>query len=116
MGSVLTLLSLSELFGALPSTLSGVLFKYGPTGRRELRGVLRDRESAVNTLLDLKRGGITEKEHAQQEGGSEEEPAKPTPAVHGGSQEGEWVYTEPMPRAKMEIPANYHFVTIENPR
>jgi hypothetical protein len=35
---------------------------------------------------------------------------------HGGSQEGEWVYTEPMPRAKMEIPANYHFVTIENPR
>ena len=33
--------------------------------RRELRGVLRDRESAVNTLLYLKRGGITEKEHAQ---------------------------------------------------
>jgi hypothetical protein len=32
--------------------------------RRELRGVLRDRESAVNPLLDLKRGGITEKEHA----------------------------------------------------
>jgi len=32
--------------------------------RRELRGVLRDRESAVNTLLDLKRGGITEREHA----------------------------------------------------
>ncbi|MGC9950156.1 MAG: Mu transposase C-terminal domain-containing protein [Bryobacteraceae bacterium] len=49
--------------------------------RRELRGVLRDRESAVNTLLDLKRGGITEKEHAQQESGSAEEPAKPPPAV-----------------------------------
>ena len=49
--------------------------------RRELRGILRDRESAVNTLLDLKRGGITEKEHAQQESGSAEEPAKPPPAV-----------------------------------
>ena len=30
--------------------------------RRELRGVLRDRQAAVNTLLDLKRGEITEKE------------------------------------------------------
>jgi putative transposase len=29
--------------------------------RRELRGVLRDRQTAVNTLLDLKRGEITEK-------------------------------------------------------
>ncbi|HYP07745.1 MAG TPA: Mu transposase C-terminal domain-containing protein [Bryobacteraceae bacterium] len=28
--------------------------------RRELRGVLRDRQAAVNTLLDLKRGEITE--------------------------------------------------------
>ncbi len=28
--------------------------------RRELRGVLRDRQTAVNTLLDLKRGEITE--------------------------------------------------------
>mgnify|MGYP003465759125 FL=1 len=27
--------------------------------RRELRGMLRDRETAVNTLLDLKRGDIT---------------------------------------------------------
>ena len=44
--------------------------------RRELRGVRRDRESAVNTLLDLKRGGITEKEHAPQESGSTEESAK----------------------------------------
>jgi hypothetical protein len=29
--------------------------------RRELRGLLRDRQTAVNTLLDLKRGEITEK-------------------------------------------------------
>src|SRR5207249_2786195 len=29
--------------------------------RRELRDVLRDRQTAVNTLLDLKRGEITEK-------------------------------------------------------
>ena len=29
--------------------------------RRELRGVLRDRQAAVNTLLDFKRGEITEK-------------------------------------------------------
>ncbi len=48
--------------------------------RRELRGVLRDRESTVNTLLDLKRGGITEKEHAPQESGSAAKPAK-LPAV-----------------------------------
>ena len=32
--------------------------------RRELRGVLRDRQTAVNTLLDLKRGEITEKNDA----------------------------------------------------
>ena len=32
--------------------------------RRELRGVLRDRQSAVDTLLDLKRGEATEKEDA----------------------------------------------------
>lgn len=31
--------------------------------RRELRGVLRDRQAAVSTLLDLKRGEITEKEN-----------------------------------------------------
>ena len=49
--------------------------------RRELRGILRDRESAVNTMLDLKRGRITEKEHAQQESGSAEESAKPPSAV-----------------------------------
>jgi putative transposase len=32
--------------------------------RRELRGVLRDREAAVNTLLEMKRGDSTEKEDA----------------------------------------------------
>ena len=32
--------------------------------RRELRGVLRDRQTAVDTLLDLKRGEVTEKEDA----------------------------------------------------
>ncbi len=32
--------------------------------RRELRGVLRDRQNAVDTLLDIKRGEITEKEDA----------------------------------------------------
>jgi len=44
--------------------------------RRELRGVLRDRQATVNTLLDLKRGEITEKE---------DEPAKdkPTTSVPG---------------------------------
>jgi putative transposase len=39
--------------------------------RRDLRGVLRDRENAVNTLLDRKRGEFTEKEHAQEESKSE---------------------------------------------
>jgi putative transposase len=32
--------------------------------RRELRGVLRDRQTAVDTLLDLKRGEAAEKEDA----------------------------------------------------
>ena len=32
--------------------------------RRELRGVLRDRQAAVDTLLEMKRGEITEKEDA----------------------------------------------------
>jgi len=40
--------------------------------RRELRGVLRDRQTAVNTLLDLKRGEITEK--------NDEPPATDQPA------------------------------------
>ena|SRR5262245_11044332 len=33
--------------------------------RRDLRGILRDRQSAVETLLDVKRGGSTETEDAQ---------------------------------------------------
>jgi putative transposase len=40
--------------------------------RRELRGVLRDRQTAVNTLLDLKRGEITEN--------NDEQPARDKPA------------------------------------
>lgn len=32
--------------------------------RRELRGVLRDRQSAVEALLEIKRGDIMEKEDA----------------------------------------------------
>jgi putative transposase len=40
--------------------------------RRELRGVLRDRQTAVNTLLDLKRGEITED--------NDEQPARDKPA------------------------------------
>jgi putative transposase len=41
--------------------------------RRELRGVLRDRQAAVSTLLDLKRGEITEKEDVPPD-----PPGKPT--------------------------------------
>lgn len=37
--------------------------------RRELRGVLRDRQAAVDTLLEMKRGEITEKEDAPPEAG-----------------------------------------------
>src|ERR1039458_2012429 len=40
--------------------------------RRELRGVLRDRQTAVNTLLDLKRGEIT--------ANNDEQPARDKPA------------------------------------
>ncbi len=43
--------------------------------RRELRGVLRDRQSTVDTLLEIKRGEIPEKEDAQT---AEESPAKPS--------------------------------------
>jgi putative transposase len=45
--------------------------------RRELRGVLRDRERAVTTLLDVKRGGIRENEHAQQDSSSTGQSAQP---------------------------------------
>src|SRR5580692_10556890 len=37
--------------------------------RREFRGVLRDRQAAVDTLLEMKRGEITEKEDAPPEAG-----------------------------------------------
>jgi putative transposase len=37
--------------------------------RRELRGVLRDRQAAVDTLLQMKRGEITEKEDAPPKSG-----------------------------------------------
>jgi putative transposase len=52
--------------------------------RRELRGVLRDRQSAVDTLLEIKRGEITEKDHAPP--AATEEPAAtkqsaPTPTL-----------------------------------
>ena len=43
--------------------------------RRELRGVLRDRQNAVDTLLEMKRGEITEKEDAQP---ADEATAKPS--------------------------------------
>jgi putative transposase len=48
--------------------------------RRELRGVLRDRQAAVNTLLDLKRGEITEKED---ESSTPAERTTTTPSMSG---------------------------------
>ena len=47
--------------------------------RRELRGVLKDRQAAVDTLLQMKRGEIMEKEDAQPEAGDKPttEPSKP---------------------------------------
>ena len=49
--------------------------------RRELRGVLRDRQAAVDTLLDLKRGEVTEKEDAPSEpSGPTNEPSEKRPA------------------------------------
>ena len=46
--------------------------------RRELRGVLRDRQAAVNTLLDLKRGEITEKNDEPPASDKPENRAAPT--------------------------------------
>ena len=43
--------------------------------RRELRGMLRDRETAVNTLLDLKRGAITT--HKDDPPAATDTPARP---------------------------------------
>jgi putative transposase len=48
--------------------------------RRELRGVLRDRQAAVDTLLQMKRGEITEKEDAPPEAG-DKPTTKPKPSV-----------------------------------
>jgi len=45
--------------------------------RRELRGILRDRQSAVDTLLEIKRGDITEKEDARP-AAARSDPAKPS--------------------------------------
>lgn len=47
--------------------------------RRELRGILQDRQAAVDTLIDLKRGEITEKEHDSQERAAA--PTRPTPRL-----------------------------------
>ena len=49
--------------------------------RRELRGVLRDRQTAVNTLLDLKRGESTEKEDAPSEAGENTTPKPSAPQL-----------------------------------
>ncbi|MBX3327724.1 MAG: transposase, partial [Nitrospira sp.] len=49
--------------------------------RRELRGVLRDRERAVTTLLDVKRGGIRENDHAQQDSSSAGPSTTPSSAL-----------------------------------
>jgi putative transposase len=49
--------------------------------RRELRGVLRDRQAAVNTLLDLKRGEITDKNNQPPTPTEEPAATKPAPAL-----------------------------------
>lgn len=49
--------------------------------RRELRGVLRDRQTAVDTLLDLKRGEVTEKEDAPPIPADKPAAKRPAPAL-----------------------------------
>jgi len=49
--------------------------------RRELRGVLRHRQAAVDTLVEMKRGETTEKEDAPQQRGL---PRTPSSARMGG--------------------------------
>ena len=49
--------------------------------RRELRGVLRDRQIAVDTLLDLKRGEVTEKEDAPPTPADKPAAKRPAPAL-----------------------------------
>lgn len=45
------------------------IIRAGNRRRHELRGVLRDRQAAVDTLLEMKRGKITEKEDAPPKAG-----------------------------------------------
>jgi putative transposase len=49
--------------------------------RRELRGLLRDRQTAVDTLLDLKRGEVTEKEDAPPTPADNPAAKRPAPAL-----------------------------------
>lgn len=49
--------------------------------RRELRGVLRDRQSAVDTLLEMKRGEITEKEDASRAPAGESKTKQSVPTL-----------------------------------
>ena len=49
--------------------------------RRELRSILRDRQSAINTLLEMKRGDITEKEDAPTAPAGEPEAKPSAPAL-----------------------------------
>jgi len=49
--------------------------------RRELRGVLRDRQAAVDTLLQMKRGEITEKKDAPPEAGDKPTTEPSTPPL-----------------------------------
>ena len=49
--------------------------------RRELRGVLRDRQTAIDTLLDLKRGELTGKEDAPPTPANKPAAKRPVPAL-----------------------------------
>jgi putative transposase len=49
--------------------------------RRELRGVLRDRQAAVDTLLDMKRGESTEKTNESLKSGSQATPEQSIPPL-----------------------------------
>jgi putative transposase len=51
--------------------------------RRELRGVLCDRQTAVDTLLDMKRGEATEKTDEPPKPGSQSTPKRSTPPLKG---------------------------------
>jgi putative transposase len=49
--------------------------------RCELRGILRDRQSAVETLLEIKRGELTETGDAQPAQEGKSAPKQSTPAL-----------------------------------